>query len=215
MRRSLPFLAVILVGTLGLPDAYAQARNWAKYHVVMQFAENTVAEYTKITTRDTAEPKLFRLLYRDTTNVPLVYRHQTSAASLIVSLATVSGDALFSFSMAGETSPISLSLCGGSTSFAESDATSAAVRSQVEGFYNSCPPAFKTAMTNFVRVGLTYEPVLETTAELIRDILFPTVQGAYNPATTRVLSSKVPNNFDPQTTPPDAYDQLFGQHYYQ
>lgn len=207
--------------------AIAQSRTWQKSHdrVILQPGNPpTVAgEWTLIETADEQEPIISRRLYKTASSKRLVTRAQLPASGL--------SELSFTLLDTGETLSLIVSSTGtvatlGGQQYtltrAECEAYSGAngkqcppsSRTAAAAFIANASPAFRQSLQDFANTGCSWSMELYWEATQLGFIFFSdVVDCTAPPLTLQEGSTRIVNDFNPNTTPPDQFDTLFGAAY--
>jgi hypothetical protein len=102
---------------------------------------------------------------------------------------------------------------GPSIAFADSDRTIAAVRARAATVMDGASTPFKYALRNLAEIGSIHGVDLLTPALILTDVLYPVFADSVAIPAERNTGSVV--DFDPATTPPNAFEQQFGANYFE
>jgi hypothetical protein len=204
-------LALLFFSGFGLADE----RTWLKTHwTIGTVQEGQLAEFTDIMTLDQIQPYLSRFLYGDSTGNLLVIRfsaNTTDSTSRTEYTFLGTGEKI-----AFDIAPPNVTLTrtnGPSITFVDADPIPPEVQSQAASVMEGASQSFKDALRGFAEVTSRYGARLLVAGILLTGVLYPDID---TPSTGsgEELTGKVVG-FDPDTTPPNAFEQQFGQAYYQ
>jgi hypothetical protein len=221
MRRFV-FIPIALLFTLMSGTVQAQERQWIKRHHTTTMDEVVYSEFTYIGTADDASPYIHRILYKDDLSVLLVIRQATQFVGADEDF--ISHEVTITDVSTGETMTLThniddamhLQVGGGSFDFTHSIPYSLEARAGAKSLVDvNATQSFRDALQRLAKVGAYYCYSLQGLGELLRDLLFDDVLGAKKPANYCAESTDRVKPFDPNTTPPNAFDQQFGSAYYQ
>jgi hypothetical protein len=199
-------------------DAVAQSRTWAKVREqVHDLNGNLVAEQSRILTWDATFPAMQRILLKDMNTGRLFVVRRTITTPYTHASASVErvgvGQLVAETSSGGAGT---LMLCGSSVAFSDLgpiEAQSQSVLNEADAILDSCPDT-KADLERIVILGLQYDEEIEDVAFILRSLLrdFATVAEIRGGTITKLSTIKP---FDPNTAPPDSFEQQFGQAYYE
>jgi hypothetical protein len=211
LRRFFLIVAFGLVTTVTIADE----RTWLKQDYSVSVDEEEIARYTTIATVDQLQPRLLRILYRDDQQRLLVLR-------LVVDVPSHATQAEIIFPSTGESiiletpddQTVVFRVSGGSSmTFSDENRATPAVRTQAGSIFSGASVGFKDALRNLTRVGTAHGGDLLGEALTLADVLYPEFAEVV-PVFDTVRTGQV-RDFDPQTTPPGAFEVLFGSHYFE
>lgn len=224
MKSTIVLVIVLLIATT---LAIAQSpRDWSKHHVVVEFDSQVVAEWTYIGTSDEQMPYETRLLYEHTSGDLLVVRTLLDTPNEIQSSTyeyLPTGEVL-SFVNDSGTLTVTLGPEQLVMTYDELVAYSGEqgtefppdVETDASALIASASEGFRTALQRLSYVGCEQTPELYSVAIMPGHMFFDTVDCV---TPTRVDYAQRPfaivEDFDPFLQQPDAFEQQFGQAYYE
>ena len=210
---------------LALPNI-AQDRLWVKSHHQLDMDEEPPEQWTTISTADKQFPAKTRLLFRDADARRLVIRFEADSPSTseIISLNYLETGETMSLTVTDSAIEVTLGAQVYSLPRADCEAYSGPngtdcppnVRAEAAAFIAAASPEFRDALLDFVRVGCTASMELFFKAARVGWVFFSDQVDCTKPPLNLVSKpTKVVPNFDPAAEPPDEFDFLFGEAYFQ
>ena len=219
------FIVAFAVVCVYSAPAGALDRTWLKYHQSIVMDQVLFAEYTTIQTNDQGSPASQRFLYKDDHAVPLVIRYDTpfttgggslTATSTQMSVTKADTAEQLTIAVSGDGSTlVTITIGTGSMAFTDQDPVPVPVRqSAMQLLQANASQSFQDALRRFAVVATSYTTAHGSLGFALRGLFFPDINVA-TPQDYTTDATDVVRDFDPNTNPPGAFEQPFGQAYYQ
>lgn len=208
---------LVLVLVLCASSMGAHAREWVKYHeTILDESDSRVSEYTHIATSDSVRPFISRTLFRGPSGENVVIRnHVETDGSGVVSVELQSSGEVLEFSIASDET-VTVALGGESFSYHGDDEGTAAVIQQGQDLLSNGSPDFQDAVLEVAVQGGKYVGILANVGQLLAGSMFDNVVVVGGTSGSSTGFTGVIEQFDPNQHPPTgAFDQSFGQAYFQ
>jgi len=200
----------------------AQARGWAKRHQTHVLDGEVLNQWTTISTIDDEWPFFSRMLYQDASGDRLVLRlygpAEGTSVETIIDVAT--GESVI-FSAVPGTMTVTVGTHQMVVTYDEAFHTthgfqySAAIRAEAATLYATLPASFKAALLRLTQAGCLDSIDLYPAAVNPAYFFYDGVVNCSAPPRTAPESTDYISPFDPLTTGPNAYEQSFGQAYFE
>lgn len=198
-----------------------QAADWIKYDQQVLVDGEVLAKYTTIQTKKTIVPYRVRVLYEDENGVLLVLRNEfvtdaTGAVQSSAMSARIVGTGETLHISMPNTAEITLTIGGGSMTFADADVFPDGVRqSALQLLASNTSQAFRDALHRLAEVGSFYTVDHSSLAFALRGLFFPDISVTGPPQDRATTPTQTVKDFDPLTQQPRAFEATFGDAYYQ
>lgn len=192
------------------------ANRWAKRHYRLTDAATSerVAEISII--MNTEKPFRFRTLIEDAEGNLFVFRDSAYPDSQLVeeSIEVVGTGEILQMTIDDD----EITVSHGSTSFSFSDGEqeAASVQQQARQLFTAMSPRLQSIVYEFVKLGTFYYVAeLEIDGLKYKDLFFLDDESLSGERRAAEIEDDLVTNFDPGTTPPNAFEQKFGPAYFQ
>jgi hypothetical protein len=213
---------IVVLGLFVIGQTSASARVWAKHHHAFSFDGETLNQWTTISTVDDEWPFTMRMLYQDAAGNRLLVRlsgpEEGTSLTTITDVAT--GETV-SFSAVPGTLTVGVGSQQIVIPWDDSFHTThgfqypESVRSQAATLYATLSSTFRGALLRFTQAGCLDSLDLYTSAFHCAYLFYDGTVNCSSPPRSSPPSTNYLSPFDPSVTAPDAYEQAFGQAYFQ